>query len=329
MAGLAWIGRYATAALLGGVALGLAFPQLAELLNTALPEIVFVFVVVSLLKVDGNTLLYAWRTPLFPALLLAWCLVGLPILLAVVMSVMGLPASFSQALIVWAASPPMTSAIVFAMLLRLDVPLAVAGSILSLLIVPFTAPFLCAYLTDQTMQTGSLALVGQIAWFIGGAMLVAALIRRAVGKPRLMAHEDALSGLVILTLLPFAACLTVGIGAQFAANPWRIVQFVIAGFITNLAAQLATILLFYRFGKAGSITAGLLAGNRNMSVLCANLGPAMTADIGLFFAASHVAIYTLPWLLRGFYAAVSAAAHLPVQAAPKRPRPPGVLKAQK
>jgi predicted Na+-dependent transporter len=302
----AWLGRYATAALLGGVALGLAFPQLAGWLNGALAEIVFVFVVVSFLKVDGDTLAYSWRAPLLPAILLVWCLIGLPLIVAGSARALSLSPDFSQALIVWAASPPMTSAIVFAMLLRLDLPLAVAGSIISLFIVPFTGPLMLALLSDQRMQTSSLALVGQIAWFIGSAILIAALIRRAVGKPALVAHHDALGGLIILTLVPFAACLTMGVGEQFAKDPWRIIQFVATGFVTNIAAQLATVLLFWQFGSLQRVTGALLAGNRNMSVLCANLGPAMTLDIGLFFAASHVAIYTLPWLLRGFYRAQRA-----------------------
>jgi hypothetical protein len=38
-----------------------------------------------------------------------------------------------------------------------------------------------------------------------------------------------------------------------------------------------------------------------MSVLCAGLGTAATAEIMLFFALSHVAVYTLPWLFGRCY----------------------------
>ncbi len=303
---LAWLGRRATAALAGGALLGLALPWLASLFRAMLAEIVFVFIVASFLKVDWRTVSQVWQTPALPLRGLAWSVIGLPIVLAAVLSIIPLAEGMSQSLIIWGVSPPMTAAIVFAMLLRLDTALAVGVAMTGMLVVPFTAPILCAYLGDITIAAGSLVLVRNVAFFVGGAILVALILRRLMGRAFIEGRADELNGLVILTLIAYAASLTAGVGAEFAERPLRVVQFLAAGFVSNVAAQLVTAALFWSYGKKQAMSVALLAGNRNMSVLCANLGAAMTPDIALFFAASHVPIYTLPWLLRRLYAWIVA-----------------------
>jgi len=303
---LGWLGRRATAALACGALAGLALPWLAEFFRALLPEIVFVFIVASFLKVDWGTVSHAWREPALPLRALVWCVIGVPILLATLLLVIPLTDGLTQSLAIWAASPPMTAAIVFAMILRLDTSLTIGVAMISMLVVPFTAPILCLYLADVTIAAGSLALVRNVAIFVAAAMLVAVLLRRCLGKAFLEKRGDELNGLVILTLIAYAAALTAGIGSEFMANPMHVLQFLLAGFVSNIAVQLLTTAVFWRDGKIRAVSTALLAGNRNMSVLCANLGAAFTPEIALFFAASHVPIYTLPWLLRRVYARISA-----------------------
>lgn len=303
---LSWLGRRATAALAGGALLGLALPWLADVFRSALPQIVFVFIVASFLNIDGSTMRQAWRVPLVPCAVLAWCMIGLPIVLAAALNLIPMEAGLRQALLIWGVSPPMTAAIVFAILLRLDVSLATGVALTSVIVVPFTAPVLVLYLTDVNLAVESIDLFVRVALFVSVALLVAAAIRRAIGSAYIAAHGDALNGLVILTLIAYAAALTSGIGAEFLASPKRVLLYLAASAGVNVIAQAGTAALFSSLGRHTGMTAALLAGNRNMSVLCANLGPAFTPDIVLFFAISHIPIYTLPWLLRGLYARIAA-----------------------
>lgn len=298
---LAWLGRHATAALALGAFVGLIMPSLAELLRSVFPILVFLFTATSLLKIDRGTFGSLWKNPVLPALVIGWCVIVVPLLVGAVLQMLSLPKGLAQAIVIWAASPPMTAAIVFAVLLGLDTSLATGVALSSIFVVPLTGPLLCLALAGLPIGIDAPVLIGRVAAFIGAAAVAAYLVRRLVGQERLARNHDGVNGVIIVTLIAYAAALTAGVGEEFAAHPGRILLFTGAGFVTNILVQLVTALLFAWFGVKRSITSSLLAGNRNMSVLCAGLGSAATAEIMLFFALSHVAVYTLPWLLGRFY----------------------------
>ncbi|MBR1217827.1 hypothetical protein JQ557_07495 [Bradyrhizobium sp. U87765 SZCCT0131] len=298
---LAWLGRHATAALALGVFVGLLIPPLAELLRGGLTVLVFLFTAVSLLKIDGATFAPVRSRPGLPCAIIVWCLVVVPLLAGGALRLLALPEGLSQAIVIWASSPPMTAAIVFAVLLGLDVPLATGVALISIFVVPLIGPALCLMLAGLPIGIDAPVLIARVGVFIGLAAGAAYVVRRLAGGERLQRHADALNGLIIVTLIAYAAALTAGLGDAFAARPGRILAFVAAGFVSNVAVQIVTAFAFLKFGATRSATAAMLAGNRNMSILCAGLGAAITPDIMLFFAVSHVAVYTLPWLLRGLY----------------------------
>jgi hypothetical protein len=64
-------------------------------------------------------------------------------------------------------------------------------------------------------------------------------------------------------------------------------------------------------------TAALLTGNKNMSVIYANLGGANSPEITLFFAAIHVPIYAFPWFFQGVYHGAVSGWHRTRQTASK------------
>src|SRR5947207_452632 len=113
MLGLTWLGRHATEALIAGVCVGLLLPDLATALQGWLSPLVFVFTAASFLKVDTRAVARAaWRQPLLPSLLLVWSLVAVPVVTAAMIHLFQVPSGLAQALMVWAASPSMTAAIV-------------------------------------------------------------------------------------------------------------------------------------------------------------------------------------------------------------------------
>jgi bile acid:Na+ symporter, BASS family len=300
--GLAWLGRHATEALIAGVFIGLILPDLAAALQGWLSPLVFVFTAASFLKVDAGTVARAvWRQPLLPSLLVAWALVAVPIVTAGAIHLFHVPAGLAQALIVWAASPSMTAAIVFAALLGLDVALAIAISTISIVVVPLTGPPLVMWLAGISMGMNALTLTGRIAAFIGAALAVAWALRALAGRIALEKRASEINGAIIILLVLFGISLMAGVGHRIITDPGHVLEFVIAAFMANLASQIASGLLFAWAGSRRGATAALLSGNRNMSILCANLGAASTPDILLFFATSHIPIYVLPWMLRKVY----------------------------
>lgn len=302
---LAWLGQRATGALAAGAILGLILPGPADLFLKLLPLLVFAFTVVSFLKVETAEIVRAWRRPLLPLLLSLWCLVVSPIILALVIRLLSVPEGLAQAIVLWAASPPMIAAAVFAVLLRLDGALAMGVTIVCMLIMPMTAPPLSLLLTGLSVNIDVMTLTMRVGAFMISAAIVAWAAQRLVGRSRLMRRTNELSGVSVLVLVAYGASLMPVVREEIAVDPARVLLFVAVAFVTNLAFQTVTGLLFFRFGRLHCATAGLLAGNRNMSVICANLGVAATSEVMLFFAAIHLPIYTLPWVLRRLYFLVS------------------------
>jgi bile acid:Na+ symporter, BASS family len=299
---LAWLGRHATEALVAGVFIGLIFPHLAAVLQEWLSPLVLVFTAAAFLKADIQLVALAvWRRPLLPALLLIWLLVAVPVATAAIIHSLHVPVQLAQALIVWAASPSMTAAIVFAALLGLDVTLATSLATLSIIAVPLTGPYLINWLAGVAAGMNVLTMMERTAAFIGAALAMAWAVRRLAGQVALEKRASELNGAIIILLVLFGISLMGGVSDRLMSDPGHIIKYVAAAFMANLAAQITSSILFARAGSWRSATAALLTGNRNMSVLCANLGAASTPDIMLFFAASHVPIYLLPWMLRKAY----------------------------
>jgi bile acid:Na+ symporter, BASS family len=299
---LAWLGRHATEALVAGVFIGLIFPHLAAVLQEWLSPLVLVFTAAAFLKADIQLVALAvWRRPLLPALLLIWLLVAVPVATAAIIHSLHVPVQLAQALIVWAASPSMTAAIVFAALLGLDVTLATSLATLSIIAVPLTGPYLINWLAGVAAGMNVLTMMERTAAFIGAALAMAWAVRRLAGQVALEKRACELNGAIIILLVLFGISLMGGVSDRLMSDPGHIIKYVAAAFMANLAAQITSSILFARAGSWRSATAALLTGNRNMSVLCANLGAASTPDIMLFFAASHVPIYLLPWMLRKAY----------------------------
>jgi BASS family bile acid:Na+ symporter len=300
--GLAWLGRHATEALIAGVFVGLMVPGLAVAFQAWLSPLVFVFTAASFLKVDvGAVARAAWRQPLLPSLLLLWSQVAVPIVTAAAIYLFHVPMGLAQALIVWAASPSMTAAIVFAALLGLDVALAIAIATISIILVPLTGPPLVMWLVGLSIGVDALTLTTRIAAFIGAALAVAWALRGLAGRAVIEKRAGEINGAIIILLVLFGISLMAGVGHRIVTDLRHVMASVIAAFIANIAVQIVTGLLFVWAGSRRSATAALLSGNRNMSILCANLGTASTPDILLFFATSHLPIYVLPWTLRKIY----------------------------
>jgi hypothetical protein len=274
--------------------------------QSALPFLIFIFTVSSFLKVDLETASRAWKRPAALALLLIWCLIGAPVVVAILMAWTDLSAPLWQAVMIWAVSPPMAAAIVFAMFLRLDVALAVAASLAGMILLPLTGSPMSVALARLPLDLDPLMLIARVTLFVGSAALIAALIRKAVGPRLLNRYSHEISGVIVVILVIYATSLMSGVRGYIFDHPWQAFGFILLAALLNALIQVMTAALFWRFGPFYAATAALLCGNKNMSVIYANLGSAITPEIMLFFAAIHVPIYTFPWLFKGVYEGVSS-----------------------
>jgi predicted Na+-dependent transporter len=303
----AFLGRHGTWFLAGGLFIGLLMPALAALLRPMLAAFVFLLTTATFLSIDWQELAGHARRPGLLALILAWTLVVSPIITALAARVAGLPAPLAQALVLWAASPPLISVPAIALLLGLDGALALLVMVAGTFLMPFTLPPLVLGLIGLELGIGILPLMRNLLLFIGGAALVAATLRYLAGAARLRSHATELSGLSVLILILFAIAIMDGARELIAARPQQVLGYAICALLASLVLQALGFLAFGWLPRIAALTVGLIAGNNNMAVVWANLGSAATPELMLFFAAVQLPIYVLPAALRPVYRRLGAA----------------------
>jgi bile acid:Na+ symporter, BASS family len=303
----AFLGRHGTWFLAGGLFIGLLLPALAALLRPLLSGFIFLLTAATFLSIDWQDLARHARRPGLLALILAWTLLVSPVLTALAARAVGLPEPLAQALVLWAASPPLISVAAIALLLGLDGALALLAMVAGTFLMPFTLPPLVLGLIGLKLGIGILPLMRNLVFFIGGAALIAAALRYVAGAARLRRHAVELSGLSVLILILFAVAIMDGVRDLIAARPQQVLGYARCALIASLALQAAGFLSFAWLPRIAALTLGLIAGNNNMAVVWANLGSAATPELMLFFAAVQLPIYVLPAALRPVYRRLGAA----------------------
>jgi BASS family bile acid:Na+ symporter len=304
--GLALLGRHGTWFLAGGLFIGVLVPPLARLLHPALGVFIFVLTATSLLAIDWPALAAHARRPGLLALVLAWTLLAVPVLVALAVRALGLAEPLAQALVLWAASPPLTSLPAIALLLGLDGALALLAMVGGTFLVPLTLPPLVLGLIGLKLGIDIPSLMLRLTLFIGGAALTAVALRRLIGGARLRRHALALSGFNVLILLAFAIAVMDGANDLILAQPQQVLRYAGAALAANLALQAVSFLAFAWLPRLPALTVALTGGNNNLGVVWANLGGAVTPELALFFAAAQLPIFVLPAALKPAYRRLGA-----------------------
>jgi bile acid:Na+ symporter, BASS family len=303
----AFLGRHGTWFLAGGLFIGLLVPALAALLRPLVSGLVFLLTAATFLSIDWQELGRHVRRPALLALILAWTLLVSPVVTALAARAVGLPEPLAQALVLWAASPPLISVAAIALLLGLDGALALLVMVAGSFLMPFTLPPLVLGLIGFKLGIGILPLMRNLVLFTGGGGVVAVALRYLVGAARLRRHVVELSGLSVLILILFAIAIMDGVRDLIAAKPQQVLGYALCALVASLMLQALGFLSFAWLPRIAALTAGLIAGNNNMAVVWVNLGSAATPEVMLFVAAVQLPIYVLPAVLRPVYRALGAA----------------------
>jgi len=117
---LAFFDRRGTALLASGLFIGLLLQPVAHAIWPLLPTLVFLLTAATMLRIEWPQVIAHARHPLRIGLLVLWALVVSPILMAAIVQMLGVPLGLGQALVLWAASPPLMSLPAIALLLGLD-----------------------------------------------------------------------------------------------------------------------------------------------------------------------------------------------------------------
>jgi BASS family bile acid:Na+ symporter len=299
--GLAWLGRHGSILLPAGVFLGILAPPLASALKPLLvPAIIGPFLI-ALVRLDAGRLRSHVTRPLPVVLGLLWLLVLAPLLTHAVLGLLPLPDSLHGALVLTAAASPLMASASLALIIGLDVALAVVLTVLATALMPVTLPPLALHLLGVEIEIRTLELMTRLALLVGGCFAAAWLLRRLLPAGFTTRHAASLDGLAIFGLLLFAIAIMDGFTALLLDRPRFVLLAVLAVFMLNPALQALASALFACRGPAEALTLGLCSDNRNLGLLLAALADRVSAELLIVIAAAQLPIYILPMLQRALY----------------------------
>jgi BASS family bile acid:Na+ symporter len=299
---LAKLGRHGSAFIGIGIFVGLFLPPLAALMKPLLLPAVVVPFLIALIRMDWGRLGQLARRPLDIALATLWLLVLAPLLVhGLLISLPALPPSIHGGLVLMAAAPPLMASASLALLLGLDVALAVLLTVVATALVPFTLPLIGLHLLDIELEVGVVELMARLGTVVGGCFLVAWVLRRLLPADFGQRHGEALNGVAVAGLLVFALAIMDGATAMLLARPGFVITCAIGVYALNIGLQGAGAALFGRRGWPTALTLGLCSGNTNLGLLLASMADRASAELFVFVAVAQLPIYTLPVIQRRLY----------------------------
>ncbi|MBB3898343.1 hypothetical protein [Roseococcus suduntuyensis] len=288
--------------LAAAIFVGLFVPPLAALFRDAITAVVFFLMVLVLLRVDPAQVLAYLRRPVLVGAMLLFLLVACPVLAWAVVSAMGFSGGLAAGLVVVATGCAATSSPAFARLVGLDGEIALVVSLLSTLLVPFTAPPLALGLMGIDLAISLQGLMLRLALLVGLPLVISIILRRMMGPVRLGYWGRSVDGAVVLLVVFYGFGVMDGVLALLLADPVLVLGGIALAFAGMLGLNLITALAFRGAGLRLGLSAGLLSGNRNMALYLAVLPAATDPLVLLFLVLCQFPLFLSPFLLRPIYA---------------------------
>ena len=299
-AALSLIGRHGTLLAALSIFIGLALPQLAAVLKPALGVVIVGMLTLAFLRVDPAALRRYFTQPRLIAASALWAMLIAPALIGVAFSHAGVAEAAPGLyfiLVLQLAGPGLMSAPAVAALLGRDVALTLAGLIVTVAVSPLAA-WLFTHVFLGSALISPLALGLRLALIIAGAAIGAAVIRRIAGGAFIEAQARRIDGLSVLMFMSFAIAAMDGVAAHMVTEPLLVAKLTLLAFGLSLGTTAVTTLVFWPAGRGRAFALGVLAGNRNMGLMLAATGFAVSDVAWLYFAVAQFPIYLLPHLMR-------------------------------
>jgi BASS family bile acid:Na+ symporter len=299
---IGWSARHGTALLAASIFAGVTCAPLAAVLRPLVTPAVALLMTLVLLRIDPTQVIAWLRRPLLVFGLSAWVLVACPLVAFAVSRAVGLDGPLGAGLVLAAAACAAVSAPAFARLVGLDAEVSLVVSVLTTLLLPFTAPPLALGLLGLDLAITMPGLMLRLLVIVGIPALLAWGLRAALGPVRLARAGPALDGSVVLILVVFAFGVMDGVQARLLADPLWVLGGVALAMAGNLGLNALTAAVLWPLGRNLALSAGMLAGNRNQALFLAVLPAAADPGVLLFFALGQVPMFLSPFLLRPVYA---------------------------
>jgi bile acid:Na+ symporter, BASS family len=298
----AWFERHSTRVLVASIFVGLGWQDLAEVLRPAVLPFSILTMTFSSVRMDWSLLGGHLRRPLSLAAILLWLLVGAPLLVYGVCTVLLEPSSpLFGGLMLNAVSPPIMAAPAYALIVGAEPVQALLISLGGSALTPFTGPGIIEALGLGAVHLSPGDLLLRLAAMVGSALGLAWLISRAMGRARVVRHGNVLGAITVLLIAGFGIGLMDGMRGRILAEPELVLGYTLAAFGLNGALQIIGALLLWRRSRAQGLVVALVSGNRNMSLMTAAVIDAIGPNVLLYLICTQFPLFCMPLLMRPIF----------------------------
>jgi predicted Na+-dependent transporter len=295
------LGRRAAPILAVSLFVGLLMPDLAARLRPMVAPAIIGLMVCNVVRIDWRKVAAIAALPMRALPLLLWVLLGVPLLTALVLAPLPLPAALKEAILLTASSPVLTAVPTFVLMMDLDGALALFAVIASSLLQPLVQPPIVYWLLGVELDLPLGQLMMRLALFVGAGFAIGLVARAAIGAERVGRWDRAIGGVAVALLVVFGIGVMDGTTALIIDRPALVLLFLAAGLATNFLLQFAGIAAFWAMERRAGMTIALTGGCRNLANLVAVLGPAASPELALFLAVGQFPLYFVPALFGPIY----------------------------
>ena len=298
---LAFFGRRATVVLAMGVFLGFAFPALSSLVRPWLALFIVGPLVIALMRIDWSDLwMWARRWKLI-VVLTFWMMVASPLLVFLSLQGTGVAPGVIAGIVLMAAAPPIVSAAAIAIFLGLDGAIVIVTTVAAMWLTPFILPPMALNLLDLALEISLGTFMMRLGLLVAVAFGLAWIMRRLLGRERLISMRPHLDGAAVLAMTFFVVGVFDGVTEMALQMPGHVLATTALAFAFNIVLQVAGAALFWHMGPRIALAVGLMSGNCNMGLVLVTLADRAEPDTIMYFAVGQAPMYTLPVLLTPVY----------------------------
>ena len=290
-------GRHGALVVIAGVVIGLCVPALSNLARPYLAVAIFAFTFGSFLKFDSTSMRSEVVNVQRNTLMIVWATFGMPLVIIAVIAIFKPGPDLAQGLLFWALVPVSPACVAFAAILKLNIPIALLATVVGTAASPFYIPLFAELFGGYRLDIHPLEICEQLVLLIGGAFLASVAAKRLAGT-FIRENPEAMTGIAVLAMFLAGMGSMRGMQARLVLQPETSLEFVALAYALLFAAELLGTLLFWRYGRAAALTAGLISGTRTITLAWVVLGDKVLPLADLFLATSMVAKYTAPGLTK-------------------------------
>jgi predicted Na+-dependent transporter len=228
---------------------------------------------------------------------LLWIIIVFPAVAMLILQHLHLDQDLAFGILLALIAPPVGSAAAIASMLGLKPRLALIVSIVATGIAPLTIPvYLWVYHSPVEFNLGGLML--RLVLIVTAAVCVTAfVIKNRKITAALIPDAKAAAGFSVIGLVIIGTIASADIANRLAVTPGHYMTTLSIAVLINFGCCLLGAALFSGWGLKGSLTMGLLTGNRNVTLAWAFAGSALPSGAEAYVAAAVLPILALPLLM--------------------------------